>query len=98
MSFRNMGLNWSQVLGIAIPSILRFDPNPSVAQITPDGTLANNSSVTSEGNGRIITGGTQKVGNLFHSFRDFSVPNNVNTVGLGRKQSKSISFLAKDLL
>ncbi|MDF5738477.1 MULTISPECIES: two-partner secretion domain-containing protein [unclassified Nostoc] len=46
------------------------------AQITPDATLANNSSVTREGNIFNITGGTQAGSNLFHSFSEFSVPNN----------------------
>ncbi|MBG1263907.1 filamentous hemagglutinin N-terminal domain-containing protein [Nostoc commune] len=45
----------------------------AIAQITPDGTLPNNTSVTREGDTFNITGGTQAGGNLFHSFSEFSV-------------------------
>lgn len=47
------------------------------AQVTSDNTLPNPSTVTASGSAIVITGGSRSGSNLFHSFREFSVPNRV---------------------
>lgn len=44
------------------------------AQMTPDLTLPNNTTIQIDGNITTINGGTQVGNNLFHSFKDFSIP------------------------
>ncbi len=76
----SMGFYWRQmaiVIATATATTLgpnALYPNSAVAQITPDTTLPNNSNVNSVNKTFNITGGSQAGRNLFHSFKDFSVP------------------------
>jgi filamentous hemagglutinin family protein len=59
---------------LAIPSVtLSLLVNPVKAQITPDGSTS--TTVTPNGDRNIINNGARAGRNLFHSFRDFSLPN-----------------------
>ncbi|MBW4666943.1 MAG: filamentous hemagglutinin N-terminal domain-containing protein [Cyanomargarita calcarea GSE-NOS-MK-12-04C] len=73
------GISTRWFLGIAnwcaIVSAFATSANCALAQITPDSTLPNNSSVNLNGSTFNITGGTSAGSNLFHSFQQFSVPN-----------------------
>ncbi|MEC4816666.1 MAG: filamentous hemagglutinin N-terminal domain-containing protein [Scytonema sp. PMC 1069.18] len=68
---------WMKGLGITMSSVIALWCKCTVAQITPDATLPNNSSVTTKESIRVIEGGTRSGNNLFHSFEQFSVPNGV---------------------
>ncbi len=61
-------------LAVATFTTVIFYANSVSAQIVPDATLPSNSSITTQDNLKIIEGGTQSGGNLFHSFEQFSVP------------------------
>ncbi len=70
----NMKFNHSLTLYLFSGLIVSlFEVTPVLAQITADGTTSTN--VDSEGNDFTISEGNQRGENLFHSFRDFSVPN-----------------------
>jgi len=69
-----LGIFIVRVSFVAIVSAIATLANPAHAQIIPDATLQNNSRVTTQNNLRLIEGGTQAGGNLFHSFQQFSVP------------------------
>lgn len=62
---------------LAFPLINSWNPSKAIAQIIPDQTLPQNTIITPNGSIIKIEGGTQNGINLFHSFKDFSVPEGV---------------------
>ncbi len=74
ISWKNWGSKLALYSCLIVALALALRTNRASAQITPDGTLPNNSRVTTQDNIRTIEGGTIAGGNLFHSFQEFSVP------------------------
>ncbi|MDZ8186189.1 MAG: filamentous hemagglutinin N-terminal domain-containing protein [Nostoc sp. ChiSLP02] len=74
-------LNELLLLGLALAALtpLIFQESRVIAEITPDSTLGNESSIVTEGVeikggiGNRIDGGAVRGANLFHSFREFSI-------------------------
>jgi len=70
---------WKTLL--TLPLLLSVWPTPAHAQIVPDRTLPQNTTVTnSQNNLWLINGGTPQGGNLFHSFDQFSLPTNTQVL------------------
>ncbi len=67
-----------QIPTLALPILmLTLQDSPTYAQIVPDQTLTNPSQLSNQDNRIQIDGGTETGGNLFHSFQDFSIPQNI---------------------
>lgn len=73
LTLRRFSQTFFLLAGSSLLSCLNAIP-ATQAQIIPDATLPVNSTVTPQRNINQINGGTQAGGNLFHSFKEFSIP------------------------
>lgn len=82
-------INQITVGGLASLLLCSLIP-PTSAQIIPDTTLPQNSTVTVDGNSFNIQGGTTAGTNLFHSFQEFSLPGGTQAVFANPSGSQNI--------
>lgn len=75
MGFTASWKNWAGklTLHMGLGLSFSFTSAPAVADVIPDATLPQPSRVTRVRNQAVITDGTQRGSNLFHSFREFSI-------------------------
>ncbi|MDX2231483.1 MAG: filamentous hemagglutinin N-terminal domain-containing protein [Leptolyngbyaceae cyanobacterium bins.349] len=74
MSFKQRHQWTSQAMLMGVSTVLASLPVASWAQIIPDTTLPTNSQVAPDCINCTINGGTERGVNLYHSFREFSIP------------------------
>ena len=72
------GVNFPWLSSLTVGGILIFNANQVLAQVTPDNTLGDESSVVNprDDNSDSIDGGALRGSNLFHSFQEFNVGEN----------------------
>jgi large exoprotein involved in heme utilization and adhesion len=75
MNKKSGGVSFSWLGSLTVIGILIFSPSQALAQVTPDDTLGDESSVvnTRDATSDSIEGGAIRGQNLFHSFLEFNV-------------------------
>jgi len=77
-------------LSCSAVTVIGFFPTCSIAQVVPDTTLSQPSTVTTQENTISIEGGTQAGQHLFHSFETFSVPAGTTAIFQNQPQIRTI--------
>jgi hypothetical protein len=72
-----------------------LSPASASAEVVPDSTLAENSTVNRQGDVRLIKGGTQRDGNLFTVFRSFQFPRTQLPTSTTTRRSKMFFTTSK---